>query len=287
MGRTTSAEYHGNDRTARISRVVEDVIRRRACGEQVNVADVIDQHPGLMPELAQRLSALGGVEQADRRAADAATVLDSYERIGLEESFKADPPVPSHSIPGYEILHRISEGGQGIVYQALQKTTKRKVAIKVLSHGLHASKTARKRFEREIELVAALKHPNIISIFHSGTTKEGLQFYVMDYVRGLSLTEFVRAAKLTLEDALKLFMKVCGAIQYAHQRGVMHRDLKPSNILVDTEGTPKVLDFGLAKLLAGPVETIVSISQEVIGTLPYMSPEQANMKTFSRLRMQA
>ena len=131
----------------------------------------------------------------------------------------------------------------------------------------------RQRFGRGIELVAALKHPNIISIFHSGTTKEGLPFYVMDYVRGLSLNKFVREKKLTLEDALKLFMKVCTAIQYAHQRGVMHRDLKPSNILVDSEGNPKVLDFGLAKLLAGPVETIVSTSQAVIGTPPHISPD--------------
>ncbi|MCH7924096.1 MAG: serine/threonine protein kinase, partial [Planctomycetes bacterium] len=275
MGTTSPTEDHGNDRAARIARVVEDVVRRRAGGEQVDVADIVDQHPGLMPELAERLNALGRIEPADRRAAETETAPDNFDRVGWEQPSQADPHVPSHSFPGYEIVRRISEGGQGIVYQALQKTTKRKVAIKVLLQGLHASTTARKRFEREIELVAALKHPNIITIFHSGTTKEGLPFYVMDYVRGLSLKEFVREKKLTLEDALKLFMKVCAAIQYAHQRGVMHRDLKPSNILVDTEGNPKVLDFGLAKLLAGPVETIVSISQEVIGTLPYMSPEQA------------
>jgi len=180
------------------------------------------------------------------------------------------------AIEGYEIIRELHRGGQGVVYEALQKSTKRKVAIKVLVAGQHATKTAKKRFEREIELVAQLKHPHIISIFHSGVTSEGLQFYVMDYVRGWPLHGYVHEKKLTLEDTLKLFSAVCEAVQYAHQRGVIHRDLKPSNVLVDAEGDPKVLDFGLAKLLAGPVESVVSVTRDVIGTLPYMSPEQAH-----------
>lgn len=179
------------------------------------------------------------------------------------------------SFPGYEIIRELHRGGQGVVYEALQKSTKRKVAIKVLLHGPHASKSAQRRFEREIELIAQLKHPNIISIFHSGLTEEGLQFYVMDYLRGMPLHRYVREKGLTLEDTLRLFSAVCLAVQYAHQRGVIHRDLKPSNILVGAAGDPRILDFGLAKLLAGPVETVVSVSQDVIGTLPYMSPEQA------------
>jgi serine/threonine protein kinase len=96
----------------------------------------------------------------------------------------------------------------------------------------------------------------------------------MDYVRGVPLLRYVRENKLPLEDTLKLFANVCEAVQYAHQKGVMHRDLKPSNILVDTDGAPKVLDFGLAKQLADPVETLVSVTGQVVGTLPYMSPEQ-------------
>ena len=196
------------------------------------------------------------------------------ETLSTEEIVRAPNP-PSPTIEGYEIVRQLGEGGQGVVFQGHQKGTNRKVAIKILLQGAYASKTARKRFDREIELVAQLKHPNIISIFHSGETKDGLQFYVMDYVRGLPLHRYVREEKLTLEDALKLFAAVCEAIQYAHQRGVIHRDLKPSNILVDSGGVPKVLDFGLAKLLAAPIETIVSVSQDIIGTLPYMSPEQA------------
>ena len=97
---------------------------------------------------------------------------------------------------------------------------------------------------------------------------------MMDYVRGRHLQRCVRDDKFTLEDTLRLFATVCEAVHYAHQRGVIHRDLKPSNILVDVDGSPKILDFGLAKLLISPVETLVSVSQGVMGTFPYMSPEQ-------------
>ncbi len=182
---------------------------------------------------------------------------------------------PQPAIAGYRIVRSLDKGGQGVVYQAVQESTKRKVAIKVLLHGAHASRSARVRFQREIELVAQLKHPNIISIFDSGITEEGLQYYVMDYVRGVPLQAYSHDKTLPLEDALSLFREVCDGVQYAHLKGVIHRDLKPSNILVDSEGSPKILDFGLAKSLSSPVGTIVSVSQEVIGTLPYMSPEQA------------
>ena len=182
---------------------------------------------------------------------------------------------PKIRIEGYDIVRELHRGGQGVVYQAIEKATKRKVAIKVLIEGPYASKTARKRVEREIELVAQLKHPNIISIFHSGETPEGMRYCAMDYIRGVPLDKYVHENHLSLEERLKVFNTICSAVQYAHQKGVIHRDLKPSNILVDSAGNPKVLDFGLAKVLTAPVETVVSLSQQVIGTLPYMSPEQA------------
>lgn len=181
----------------------------------------------------------------------------------------------SESFPGYQIIREIHRGGQGVVYQAIQASTKRKVAVKVLLEGPYASPSARKRFEREIELVAQLKHPNIIAVFDSGQTTDGHTFCVMDYVRGLPLDQYVRENKLTLEDTLKLLADVCAAVNYSHQRGVIHRDLKPSNILVDSDGTPKILDFGLAKQLLSPEPTLVSVTGQIVGTLPYMSPEQA------------
>ncbi|MFQ5507390.1 MAG: protein kinase, partial [Planctomycetota bacterium] len=188
---------------------------------------------------------------------------DQDERITVGSSDDLDArttPAAGPAIEGYEITREIHRGGQGIVYQAIQRSTKRKVAIKVLLEGPYASDHARRRFEREIELVASLRHPNIIGIFHSGRTPDGRQFCVMDYVRGVPLDRYVHEKKLTLEAALGLFATVCEAVNYAHQKGVIHRDLKPSNILVDTDGVPKVLDFGLAKMVGGPEGSLVSVT---------------------------
>lgn len=178
-------------------------------------------------------------------------------------------------IGGYEVIRALGHGGQGVVYEAIQRSTKRKVALKVLHIARYSSNAAMKRFEREIELIAQFRHPNIISVFDSGTTGDQEPYYVMDYVRGMPLDRHCKSNELTLEDTLRLFGVLCDAVQYAHQRGVIHRDLKPSNILVDSDGAPKLMDFGLAKLMAGSVETEVSRSQEIVGTLPYLSPEQA------------
>lgn len=186
----------------------------------------------------------------------------------------ANSGVPIDLVEGYVILKELHRGGQGIVFQAVQQSTRRKVAIKVILQGPYASHNARRRFEREIQVIAQLKHPHIVEVFHSGVTKDHRQFCVMDYVRGVPLDRFVRENGLTLESAIELFLKVCDAVQYAHKHGVIHRDLKPSNILVDFEGSPKVLDFGLAKQLLDTDPSLVSLTGQVIGTLPYMSPEQ-------------
>jgi len=184
-------------------------------------------------------------------------------------------PANAPEIAGYQILRELHRGGQGVVFQAIQKSTKRKVAIKLVLQGPYATEQARRRFEREIDLIAQLKHPNIITVFDSGVTADGQRYCVMDYARGVPLHEYVWNRKLTLEEMLQLFMTVCQAVQHAHQKGVIHRDLKPGNILVDVEGSPKVLDFGLAKTVGGLQATLQSITGQVIGTLPYISPEQA------------
>lgn len=186
---------------------------------------------------------------------------------------------PGGSIPGYEVLREIHSGGQGIVYQAVQLSTKRRVAIKVLLEGPYASAATRRRFEREIELIASLRHPNIVAIFDSGLTTDGRQFYVMDYVSGVRLEEYVQEHRPPLPAALELFIKIADAVNHAHQKGVIHRDLKPWNIVVDPEGNPKILDFGLAKATVEQVDPLLSVTGQVIGTMPYMSPEQARGKT--------
>ena len=202
------------------------------------------------------------------------------ETMGVSIAPRVVSPMPSGSvppvnIPGHQIVRELHRGGQGVVYEAIQESTKRKVAIKIMLEGPYASPSARRRFEREIELVASLRHPNIISIFSSGVTQDGHHYYVMDYVRGMPLHRYVQEKQLGVRQALELFATVCEAVSYAHQRGIIHRDLKPSNILVDSSGEPKVLDFGLAKMIGGPEVSLVSLTGQVVGTLPYISPEQA------------
>ncbi len=180
---------------------------------------------------------------------------------------------------GYKILGVLPRGGQAVVYKAIQKATKRTVAVKVLLQGEHASKHARYRFEQEIELVARLKHPNIVTIFDSGIAEEQY-YYAMEFIKGRPLDEYVDEEKLSLRETMELFGKVASAIAYAHQHGIMHRDLKPGNILVDEQGEPHVLDFGLAKLVDGFEQTyektvMTTIAGHVLGTLAFMSPEQA------------
>ncbi len=189
-------------------------------------------------------------------------------------------PVPAGGIAGYELLEEVSRGGQGIVYRARQASTKREVAVKVLREGPFASLGARRRFEREIELAAGLRHPNIVAVFDSGTTADGRQYCAMDYIAGARLDRHVRDAGLSLREVLGLAAKVCEAVNHAHQRGVIHRDLKPSNILVDAGGEPRILDFGLAKQLGDAAESRALTTVEgAAGTLPYLSPEQAMGRT--------
>jgi serine/threonine protein kinase len=181
------------------------------------------------------------------------------------------------AVPGYEIMRELHRGGQGVVYEAIQLSTQRTVAVKVLLEGPFASAASRARFEREVKLVARLKHPNIVAIHDSGIT-QGRYFFAMDYVRGQPLDTHVRLARLSIRDIVRLCTTVCDAVGHAHRFGVMHRDLKPSNILVSEDGTPYVLDFGLAKLLdeeqAASQAGLVSTPGQAMGTLRYMSPEQ-------------
>jgi serine/threonine protein kinase len=180
----------------------------------------------------------------------------------------------------YEILDQLPPGGQALVYKAIQKATKRVVALKVLLQGPQISLPAQYRFEREVDLAASLQHPNIVTIYDSGIAK-GQYYFAMQYIEGKPLDEYIETEKLSQRQIMELFGDICSAVAYAHQRGVMHRDLKPGNILVDEDGQPHILDFGLAKLTddseqMSPEATMTSIPGRVIGTLAFMSPEQAS-----------
>jgi non-specific serine/threonine protein kinase/serine/threonine-protein kinase len=182
----------------------------------------------------------------------------------------------------YKLLSVLGEGGMGIVYLAEQKhPIRRQVALKVIKPGMD-SKRVIARFEAERQALALLDHPNIAHVYDAGTTENGRPYFVMEYVKGLSITEHCDRHKLTIEDRLNLFRQVCHAVHHAHQKGIIHRDIKPSNILVssqDDEAVPKIIDFGVAKALAQPLteRTLVTEQGQLFGTPEYMSPEQADM----------
>jgi serine/threonine protein kinase len=191
------------------------------------------------------------------------------------------------TIGAYKVVREIGRGGMGVVYEAEQSRPRRQVALKVILGGQHVDATTVRRFEREAESLARLKHPGIAAIYESGCTEEGQHFFAMELVPGRPLSEVLKdegaaASRPEVRRRLALFRNIAAALIYAHQRGVIHRDLKPSNILVlptDGEtGTPaiKVLDFGLARIADPEAEQATAFTAlgSIQGTLPYMSPEQ-------------
>ncbi|MCI0360045.1 MAG: serine/threonine-protein kinase, partial [Planctomycetaceae bacterium] len=180
----------------------------------------------------------------------------------------------------YTLVEKIGEGGMGEVWVAKQtEPVKRKVALKLIKTGMD-SKAVLARFEQERQALALMDHPHIARVLDGGMTPTGQPFFVMELVNGLPLTKFCDEAKLTPKDRLQLFVPICQAVQHAHQKGIVHRDLKPANILValiDGKPAPKVIDFGLAKATGGKLtdESMSTQFGAVVGTLEYLSPEQA------------
>ncbi len=180
----------------------------------------------------------------------------------------------------YTLIEQIGEGGMGDVWVAKQaQPVKRKVALKLIKAGMD-SKAVVNRFEQERQALAMMDHPNIARVLDGGLTADRRPFFVMELVNGLPLTKFCDDAKLTTRERLELFVSICQAVQHAHQKGIVHRDLKPSNILVtlyDGKPVPKVIDFGVAKATGGKLtdESLSTQFGAVVGTLEYMSPEQA------------
>jgi len=178
------------------------------------------------------------------------------------------------ALPGYEIAGDVVRGGQGVVFKALQKNTNRNVAIKVIRDQSLQGRNTTARFDREVQILSRLKHPNIVGIIDSGTTM-GHRYYIMDFIDGLSLDDFLLTNAMSIDERLRLFVNVCEAVNVAHLRGVIHRDLKPSNIRVDRAGRPHILDFGLAKIDEhDEFATIQTMTGQFVGSLPWASPEQ-------------
>ena len=178
-------------------------------------------------------------------------------------------------LPGYEILGELGRGGMGVVYKARRLSLNRLVALKMILGGAHAGTQAEARFRAEAEVVARLQHPNIVLIYHVAE-HEGRPFLEMEYVEGGNLADRLRGEPMAPREAAALVESLARAVAVAHQAGIIHRDLKPANILLAGDGTPKVADFGLAKLLDS--ESGLTQSDAIMGSPSYMAPEQAEGK---------
>ncbi len=178
------------------------------------------------------------------------------------------------AFPQLEILELIGSGGMGVVYKARQPRLDRCVALKLLPESLAAGAAFSERFHREARLLARLNHPNIVTVHDFGESG-GFYFLLMEYVDGVNLRQAMEAGRFTPAQALALVPKICEALQYAHDEGVLHRDIKPSNILLDTRGRVKIADFGIAKLIGDRThDATLTASGAVVGTPQYMAPEQ-------------
>ena len=249
---------------------VRDDYLRLACGDDRERLDRIKKL--LNEELGDPISEDPGLAQES-----------SHERMETQ-IFKGDS---SSSLLGkrigpYKILQEIGEGGMGSVFMAEQeKPVRRRVALKIVKPG-KADKQIVARFEAERQALAMMDHPNIAKVLDAGQTEDGSPYLVMELVQGIPITKYCDQNKLTPIERLKLFVPICKAIQHAHQKGILHRDLKPANVLVciqDGKPVPKVIDFGLAKPLQHQVKltdkTMFTEFGQVMGTVQYMSPEQA------------
>ncbi len=327
-----------DSRLVKIAEVIREVISRRAAGESLSDESIVAQHPDLQPELRQDLQKLRLIRAAKETHDFAADTLKAPEAIRFFEGGDPDETIgsghrptdftnphetaelgapaelsgerlPAVDIPGYHIIRPISSGGQGHVFLAQQIGIRRKVALKVLRYATLSDVA---RFEREQQILGELKHRHIVGIYDSGNSG-GWYYYAMEYIEGHSLTDYLAMKQPTQTERLRLFAKICEAVDYVHRfrnKGIIHRDLKPSNIMIDAAGEPHILDFGLAKATIDLVQTLeatvtpaaqVSDHQPVnlptrsdpdwsdartptddetkpgmvLGSLPWSSPEQA------------
>jgi serine/threonine protein kinase len=235
------------------------------------------------PAPAERAAYLDRVCAGNQRLrAEVEALLAAHLRLGGLTATPDPGPRPGTAIGPYKLLQQIGEGGMGVVFMAEQThPVRRKVAVKVIKAGMDTRQVIA-RFEAERQALALMDHPHIAHVLDAGATEDGRPYFVMELVKGVPLTTYCDDHRLTPRQRLELFVPVCQAVQHAHQKGIIHRDLKPSNVLValyDGRPVPKVIDFGVAKAAGSRLteRTLFTEFGAVVGTLEYMSPEQAEL----------
>jgi serine/threonine-protein kinase len=247
-----------------IRRSFDAVLDRPASEREAALEEIGRANPDLRKEV-ERLLAAGEKEFVLLDGPGAADLLGMAAR---------EEPLEGRDVGAYRVIRRVAQGGMGTVFEAQRADDvfAKRVALKVCAATL-VGEAIRDRFRRERQILARLEHPKIARILDGGTTQAGAPYFVMEYVNGLPLDRYVEEHRLGLEERLRLFCDVCDAVAYAHRNLVVHRDLKPSNILVDADGCVKLLDFGIAKLLAEGTEAALAAATRTL--LRMMTPEYA------------
>ena len=246
---------------------------------QVYLDEACAGQPELHKQVEDLLRLYEGAGSFLQRPAAESAPTAAFQDV-VERPFPSE--VPGAVIGPYKLLEQIGEGGMGSVWMAQQtEPVRRLVAVKLIKAGMD-SRQVIARFEAERQALALMDHPNIARVLDAGTTGAGRPYFIMDLVKGVPITRYCDEHHLTPRQRLELFIPVCQAVQHAHQKGIIHRDLKPSNVLValyDGKPMPKVIDFGVAKAAGQSLtdKTLVTDFGNIVGTLEYMSPEQAEI----------
>lgn len=257
------------------------------------VEEIFQAALDLLPEERARYVSLACATDTDLRR-NVEVLLSQHDSAGdlLEHSFYGETdqhvlqsfleekdPMLGRRLGSYRIEREIGRGGMGAVYEALRADNEfnKRAAIKLVKRGMDTDFILR-RFRKERQILAALDHPHIAGLLDGGTTEDGLPYFVMEFIEGQPLYSYCDNNQLTITERLKLFRSICDAVHYAHQKQVVHRDIKPSNVLVTSQGVPKLLDFGIAKLLnpqlAGDITHDPTATAMRLMTPEYASPEQ-------------
>ena len=245
-------------------------------------------NPAIRARVERMLSKHSKADTFFQKSQPGIDVVQLAEELGTETLSAAlansDDEVEKQIGP-YKLIERLGEGGCGAVYLAEQeKPVRRQVAFKIIKLGMD-TKSFIARFNAERQALAMMDHTNIARVLDAGATEKGRPYFVMELVRGVKITEFCDANNYDVRQRLELFIKVCQAIQHAHQKGIIHRDIKPSNVmvtLIDGVPVPKVIDFGIAKAISGEQLTDLTVftaHEHFVGTPAYMSPEQAELSS--------
>ncbi len=255
------------------ARRIQDAAERAAYLDRACAAD---------PDLRRRVEArLDGAPDVGDVPEGGTPLTGPGQWISPAEALRP-PEGPGGRVGPYKLLQLLGEGGMGAVFLAEQEhPVKRRVALKIIKAGMDSARVVA-RFEAERQALALMDHPNIARVLDAGTTERGRPYFVMELVKGIPITRFCDQEHLTPRERLELFVPVCQAVQHAHQKGIIHRDLKPSNVLIalyDGRPVPKVIDFGVAKAMGQKLteRTMFTEVGQIVGTLEYMAPEQAEL----------